>query len=48
VPKVALRPKLGFKSMATTTPSGPNTAKYRWQEAREGRGYYRGGVWIGF
>jgi hypothetical protein len=25
VPKVALRPKLGFKSMATTTPSGPNT-----------------------
>ena len=22
--------------------------KYRWRDAREGRGYYRGGVWIGF
>jgi hypothetical protein len=22
--------------------------KYRWREAREGRGYYRGGAWIGF
>ena len=21
---------------------------YRWRDAREGRGYYRGGVWIGF
>jgi hypothetical protein len=21
---------------------------YRWREAGEGRGYYRGGVWIGF
>ena len=22
--------------------------RYRWREAREGRGYYKGGVWIGF
>jgi hypothetical protein len=22
--------------------------KYKWREAREGRGYYRGGAWIGF
>lgn len=22
--------------------------KYRWRDAREGNGYYRGGVWIGF
>jgi hypothetical protein len=22
--------------------------KYKWRDAREGRGYYRGGVWIGF
>lgn len=22
--------------------------KYRWREAREGNGYWRGGVWIGF
>ena len=22
--------------------------KYRWREARAGRGYYRGGVWVGF
>lgn len=22
--------------------------KYRWREAREGRGYWRKGVWIGF
>jgi len=22
--------------------------KYKWRDAREGNGYYRGGVWIGF
>jgi len=22
--------------------------KYKWREAREGHGYYRGGAWIGF
>jgi hypothetical protein len=22
--------------------------KYRWRDAREGRGYYHGGVWVGF
>jgi hypothetical protein len=22
--------------------------KYRWRDAREGPGYYRGGVWVGF
>jgi hypothetical protein len=23
-------------------------SKYRWREGRDGRGYWRGGVWIGF
>ena len=22
--------------------------KYKWREAGKGRGYYRGGVWVGF
>ena len=22
--------------------------KYKWREAHEGHGYYRGGVWVGF
>ena len=24
------------------------SAKYRWRDPGEGRGYYRGGVWVGF
>jgi hypothetical protein len=38
--------RLACKFMATTTiPSAPNN---KWRDAREGRGYYRGGVWVGF
>ena len=25
-----------------------DTKKYRWRDAGRGRGYWRGGVWIGF
>ena len=25
-----------------------DSAKYRWRDPGEGRGYYRGGVWVGF
>ena len=25
-----------------------DNARYRWRESGPGRGYYRGGVWIGF
>jgi hypothetical protein len=25
-----------------------DTKKYKWREARPGRGYWRGGVWVGF